>query len=96
MRLIYLTRYCRRAMRGLSPVSRLAYVWFCALFEIMLDTQSDRGVHPEIGNRVRRHEFHLGGLTASCHASAHHTGRKAYRKFLPDLTVIVSRDVIRV
>jgi hypothetical protein len=36
----------------------LAYVWFCALFEVMLDAQPDRGMHPEIGNRVRRHEFH--------------------------------------
>ena len=42
----------RLAQRG------LANVWLCALFEIMLDAQPDRGMHPETGNRVRRHEFH--------------------------------------
>ncbi len=36
----------------------LAYVRFCALFEVMLDAQPDRGMHPETGNRVSRHEFH--------------------------------------
>ncbi len=30
----------------------LADVWFCALFEIVLDAQPDRGVHPEIRNRA--------------------------------------------
>ena len=36
----------------------LADVRFCAFFEVMLDAQPDRGMHPETGNRVRRHEFH--------------------------------------
>ena len=36
----------------------LADVRFCAPFEVMLDAQPDRGMHPETGNRVRRHEFH--------------------------------------
>lgn len=76
--------------------SGLAYVRLCALFEIMLDAQPDRGVHLEVGNPPRRHELHLGGLSASCHSSAGHTRGKANRKFLPDFAVIVSRDVIRV
>jgi hypothetical protein len=45
---------CERTLARLG----LAYVRFLALFEVMLDTQPDRGMHPEIGNRVRSHEFH--------------------------------------
>lgn len=72
----------------------LADVWFSALFEIMLDAQTDRGMHPEIQNRAGRHELHLSGLAAGCYGSAGHARDEADRKLLPDFPVIVSRDVI--
>jgi hypothetical protein len=74
----------------------LAYVWFCTLFEIMLDPQPDRGVHPETGNRAGRHELHFRRFAAGCHGSAGHMRGEADGKFLPDFSVVVSRDVIRV
>ncbi len=85
---------CARTLARLE--GGLTYVWFCALFEIMLDAQPNRGVHPEIRNRIGRHKLHLGGFAAGGDGSTYHARGEADREFLPDFTVIVSRDVIRV
>ena len=84
-----------RTVARLSGIG-LAYVWLCALFEIMLDAQPDRGMHPEVRNSVRLHELHFGGLAAGCRSSSGHARGEADREFLPDFAVIVCRDVIRV
>ena len=55
----------------------------------MLDAQPDRGVHPEVVNRIGRHELDFGGFAAGRDCSACHARGEADGKFLPDFAVIV-------